>query len=214
LPATERRAPLVVLAADWALFEALDQQIHDATATLAALLPKTPAGVLLGIPGVGVLTASGYGAAIGDPNRYRDAAAAYRASGLVPISYESAGRSRTRTGISREGSVELRRAIVDLGRGVGLHHPDFITYRRQLVARGKPPLVALIAVGHRAHRLAFAMLRSQRPFDSDRWERAVAGHRHPVDEQARHGDTACSGPPARRDLPAQHTLTHAEASSN
>jgi transposase len=90
--------------------EALDQQIHDATATLAALLPKTPAGVLLGIPGVGVLTASSYGAAIGDPNRYRDAAAAYRASGLVPISYESAGRSRTRTGISREGSVELRRA--------------------------------------------------------------------------------------------------------
>ena len=62
------------------------------------------------------------------------------------------------------------RADRSLGRGVGLHDPDFITYRRQLVARGKPPLVALIAVGHRAHRLAFAMLRSQRPFDSDRWE--------------------------------------------
>jgi transposase len=214
LPTSERRAPLVVLAADWALFETFDQQIHDATATLSALLPKTPAGVLLGIPGVGVLTASAYGAAIGDPNRYRDAAGAYRASGLVPISYESAGRSRTRTEISREGSVELRRAIVDLGRGVGLHHSDFISYRRQLIARGKPPLVALIAVGHRAHRLAFAMLRSQRPFDADRWERAVAGDRHRVDEQARHGDTAVSGPPARRDLPAHHTLTHAEASSN
>jgi transposase len=144
---------------------------------------------------VGVLTASAYGAAIGDPNRYRDAAAAYRASGLVPISYESAGRSRRRTGISREGSVELRRAIVDLGRGVGLHHPDFITYRRQLIARGKPPLVALIAVGHRVHRLAFAMLRSQRPFDNDRWELAVAGERHRVEEQARHGDTTLSSPP-------------------
>jgi transposase len=215
LPSTERRAPLGVLAADWTLFEALDQQIHDATTTLAALLPKTPAGVLLGIPGVGILTASSYGAAIGDPNRYRDAAAACRASGLVPISYESAGRARPRTGISREGSVELRRAIVDLGRGIGLHHPDFITYRRQLIARGKPPLVALIAVGHRAHRLAFAMLRSQRPFDADRWTRAVAGHRHPADEQARHGDTtALGGPPARRDLPAPHTFTHAEASSN
>jgi transposase len=215
LPSTERRAPLVVLAADWTLFEALDQQIQDATTTLAALLPETPAGVLLGIPGVGILTASSYGAAIGDPNRYRDAAAAYRASGLVPISYESAGRALPRTGISREGSVELRRAIVDLGRGIGLHHPDFLTYRRQLLARGKPPLVTLIAVGHRAHRLAFAMPRSQRPFDADRWTRAVAGHRHPADEQARHGDTtALGGPPARRDLPAQHTFTHAEASSN
>lgn len=164
--------------ADWALFEALDHQIHDATAALTDLLPKTPAGILLGVPGVGVLSASAYGAAIGDPHRYRDAAAAYHASGLVPISYESAGRSRTRTGISREGSVEWQRAIVDLGRGVGLHHPDFITYRRQLTARGKPPLVALIAVGHRAHRLAFAMLRSQRPFGADRWERAVTGRRH------------------------------------
>ena len=215
LPGTERHAPLVVLAADWALFEALDQQIHDATTRLAALLPKTPAGVLLGIPGVGVVTASSYGAAIGDPMRYHDAGSAYRASGLVPIRYESAGRARPRTGISREGSVELRRAIIDLGRGVGLHHPDFITYRRQMLARGKPPLVALIAVSHRAHRLAFAMLRSQRPFDADRWARAVAGRRHRTDEQARHGDTATfGGPPARRDLPAQHTFTHAEAASN
>jgi transposase len=189
LPSAERHAPLVVLAADWALFEALDQQIDDATTRLAALLPKTPAGVLLGVPGVGVVTASSYGAAIGDPLRYRDAAAAYRASGLVPIRYESAGRARTHTGISREGSVELRRAIIDLGRGIGLHHSDFITYRRQLLARGKPPLVALIAVSHRAHRLAFAMLRSQRPFDADRWAKAVAGQRHPTDEQARHGDT-------------------------
>jgi transposase len=116
-----------------------------------------------------------------------------RSSGLVPTSYESAGRARTRTGISREGSVELRRAIVELGRGIGLHHPDFINYRRQLLARGKPPLVALIAVSHRAHRLAFAMLRSQRPFDTDRWARAVAGRRQPTDEQARHGNTATLG---------------------
>ncbi|HYB34519.1 MAG TPA: hypothetical protein VEF72_01075 [Mycobacterium sp.] len=98
---------------------------------------------------------------------------------------------------------------------MSLHHPDFITYRRQLLARGKPPLVALIAVSHRAHRLAFAMLRSQRPFDAERWARVVAGHRHPIDEQARHGDTTTlGGPPARRDLPAQHTHTHAEVSSN
>jgi len=214
LPCAERSAPLTVLAADWSLFEAIDQQIQHATDILTALLPDTPAGVLLDIPGVGVLTASSYGAAIGDPNRYRDAAAAYRASGLVPVTYESAGRRRPRTGISREGSVELRRAIVDFGRGLGLHHPDFITYRRQLLSRGKPPLVAMIAVGHRAHRLAFAMLRSQKPYDANRWSDAVAGRRHPTDEQARHGGTTAGGPPARRDLPAQPTLARQEAPSN
>ncbi len=214
LPCAERSAPLTVLAADWSLFEAIDQQIQHATDILTALLPDTPAGVLLDIPGVGVLTASSYGAAVGDPNRYRDAAAAYRASGLVPVTYESAGRRRPRTGISREGSVELRRAIVDFGRGLGLHHPDFITYRRQLLSRGKPPLVAMIAVGHRAHRLAFAMLRSQKPYDANRWSDAVAGRRHPTDEQARHGGTTAGGPPARRDLPAQATLARQEAPSN
>jgi hypothetical protein len=168
-----------VLAADWALFTALGQQIQHATDALAALLPQTPAGVLLDIPGVGVLTASSYGAAIGDPSRYRDAAAAYRASGLVPVTYEPAGHARARIGISREGSVELRRAIVNLGRGIGLHHPDFISYRHQLLSCGKPPLVAMIAVGHRAHRLAFIMMRSQRPYDANRWARAVAGRRYP-----------------------------------
>jgi len=177
-------------------------------------LPDTPAGVLLDIPGVGVLTASSYGVALGDPNRYRDAAAAYRASGLVPVTYESAGRRRPHTGISREGSVELRRAIVDFGRGLGLHHPNFITYRRQSLSRGKPPLVAMIAVGHRAHRLAFAMLRSQKPYDANSWSDAVAGRRHPTDEQARHGGTTAGGPPARRDLPAQATLARQEAPSN
>ncbi len=95
LPATERRAPLVVLAADWALFETIDQQIHDATITLSGLLATTPAGILLGVPGVGVLTASAYGAAIGDPSRYRDAAAAYRASGLVPSSRVSCCQLQT-----------------------------------------------------------------------------------------------------------------------
>ncbi len=72
----------------------------------------------------------------------------------------------------------------------------------------------MIAVGHRAHRLAFAMLRSQKPYDANRWSDAVAGRRHPTDEQARHGGTTAGGPPARRDLPAQATLARQEAPSN
>ena len=69
---------------------------------------STPAGVLTSLPGVGTVRASSYGAAIGDPERFSDAAAAYRASGLVPAEYSSAGRSRGGQHISREGSVELR----------------------------------------------------------------------------------------------------------
>ena len=130
--------------------------------------------MLASLPGVGVVRASAYGAGIGDPWRFPNAGAAYRASGLVPAEYSSAGRSRGGQGISREGSVELRSAIIELGRGLAGHDEDFAAYRRRLLSTGKRPLVAAVAVGHRAHRLAFAMLRSQQPYDPKRWAAAVA----------------------------------------
>ena len=46
----------------------------------------------------------------------------YRASGLSPMQYESAGKRRDGT-ISREGSVALRRALIDLGIGLWLSEP-------------------------------------------------------------------------------------------
>jgi transposase len=174
LPASERAPVAALLAADVALLDALDTEIDRAEAALAGVLGETPAGVLTSLPGVGIVRASAYGAAIGDPDRFPNAAAAYRASGLVPAEYSSAGRSRGGQHISREGSVELRTAIIELGRGLAGHEADFAAYRRRLRSDGKRPMVAAVAVGHRAHRLAFAMLRTQEPYDPHRWAAAVA----------------------------------------
>lgn len=98
-----------------------------------------------------------------DPARFANAAGAYRAAGLVPTMYQSSGRVRPGCHISREGSVELRSAIIGLGRGLSQHEVEFAAYRRRLLDAGKPATVAAVAVGHRAHRLAFTMLRAQRP---------------------------------------------------
>lgn len=175
LPAAERAPIAALLALDVALLDAVDREIDRAEDALAEVLASTPAGVLTSLPGVGIVRASAYGAAIGDPNRFPNAGAAYRASGLVPAEYSSAGRSRGGQHISREGSVELRTAIIELGRGLAGHEPDFAAYRRRLRSNGKRPMVAAVAVGHRAHRLAFAMLRTQEPYDPTRWAAAVAG---------------------------------------
>ena len=175
LPEAERGPIADVLRADVALLDALDSEIRRAEEALAGVLGSTPAAVLTSLPGVGVVRASAYGAAIGDPWRFPHAGAAYRASGLVPAEHSSAGRRRPGQGISREGSVELRESIIELGRGLAGHDPDFAAYRRRLVSSGKRPAVAAVAVGHRAHRLAFAMLRSQDPYDSQRWAAAAAG---------------------------------------
>ena len=68
----------------------LNSQIHQAEQHLAVVLPNTPAGVLT-TPGVSVVRASNYGAALGDPARFakahRDAAPPGQASkwlALVP----------------------------------------------------------------------------------------------------------------------------------
>jgi transposase len=116
LPAAERACRAAVLAADLVVLDLLNKQIDQAEQHLAPVLPDTPAGVLTSLPGVGVVRASNYGAALGDPGRLANADRAYRASDLVPASYESAGRTRPGQGISREGNAELRNAIIELGR--------------------------------------------------------------------------------------------------
>ena len=172
----ERDVLGAVLAADVALLGALEAELARAEAALTEILPSTPAAILTTLPGVGVIRASAYGAGIGDPGRFPAASAAYRASGLVPTEYDSAGKHRRRgQRISREGSVLLREAIIELGKGLTGHEPDFAAYRRRLIdIERKTAAVAAVAAGHRAHRLAFAMLRNQIPYDPGRWRASVA----------------------------------------
>jgi hypothetical protein len=132
-----------------------------------------------------VVTASYYGAALGDPQRFRNAGAAYRYSGLAPTSYESAGRRASGVHISKIGSIELRQAMLVMGTGLALHHPDFAAYKQRLRAAGKKPLVAAIAVAHRAHRLAFALIRVPKALQCNTMGRIC--HEEPSDGPVHHG---------------------------
>lgn len=175
LPPDVARVHAAVLRRDVELLAAIEGEIATAEEALAEVLPRTPAAVLLSLPRVSTVRASMYGAALGDPNRFRTAAQVYRFSGLVPRLYESAGRSRG-GGISREGKVELREAICELGKALRQGIPDFGAYAAGLVARGKPRGIVACALGHRANRLAFAMIRDQKPFSEARWNSGRARH--------------------------------------
>jgi transposase len=175
LPGPERQVRLRMLAVDLALLDALFAELAAADAAVEELLPRTPAGVLISLPGVGAVRAAAYGAALGDPTRFPTAEHAYRASGLVPSQSDSAGRAH-RGGIGREGSAPLRAAMIDLGRGLAQHDEQFAAYRRGLLARGKRPKIAAVAVGHRAHRLAFALMRAQTLYDPVRFAHSVTDH--------------------------------------
>jgi transposase len=168
LPTAEAAVARQVLAADLALLDDLDAQITAAEDRIAALLPATEYAILTSVPGWGSVRVAAYAAALGPMRRWPAAAKIYRAAGLTPTQYESAGRRRDGA-ISREGSVPLRRALLDLGVGLWHRDPAAGNYAGQLRERGKHGGVIACALAHRAGKIAYAMVRDQKPYDPSRW---------------------------------------------
>jgi transposase len=168
LPTDQAGVARQVLADDLALLAALDGQIDAVQGRLALLLPATPFAVLQSVPGWATLRVATYAAAVGDQARWPSARQLYRAAGLTPTLYESAGRRRDGQ-ISREGSVPLRRALLELGIGLWHCDPPTKAYAASLRARGKPGGVIATALANRANRIAFAMVRDQTGYDPTRW---------------------------------------------
>jgi transposase len=157
-----------MVAADLALLERLEDDADAAEAQVARLLPATPFQVLLSTPGWSTVRVGRYGAALGDPGKWPGPRQVYRASGLTPSTYESAG-TRYDGKITREGSVALRGALLELGMGLWLCDPASTPRIAELKARGKPAGIIACAMANRANRIAFAMVRDQTPYDPDRW---------------------------------------------
>lgn len=170
LPMPDAAVARAVLAADLALLADLDTQIDAADGELERLVRRSPFKTLLTVKGWGSVRAGNYGGALGDPARFATSRQIYRTAGLNPIQYESAGKRRDSV-ISREGSIELRRALIDLGLGLWLNDPAAKQHATALKARGKTGLVIACAMAHRANRIAFALVRDQADYDPTRWIR-------------------------------------------
>ncbi|SOJ55814.1 hypothetical protein MSIMFB_03293 [Mycobacterium simulans] len=168
LPTRDAAVARRVLATDVGLLADLDTQISAAEAELVRLVPLSRFATLTSVPGWGVVRVSNYAAALGDPGRWPGPRQIYRASGLSPMQYESAGKRRDGK-ISREGSVALRRALIDLGIGLWLSEPAAKAYAGQLKSRGKHGGVIGCALAHRATRIAYALVRDHASYDSSRW---------------------------------------------
>lgn len=168
LPVPGAEVSRQLLAADLRLLDDIEAQIAVADQQITELLPLTPFGVLTTTPGWGPVRVAQYGAAVGDPERWPGHRQLYRAAGLTPRLYESAGHRRDGR-ITREGSVLLRVALVDLGMGLWHSEPASRCYGTELRARGKPGGIIVCAMAHRANKIAHAMVRDQQPWESNRW---------------------------------------------
>lgn len=168
LPVPGAEVARQLLAADLSLLERLDAEIAEADTRIEALLPTTPFGVLLSVPGWGPARVANYGAAVGDPERWPSPRQLYRAAGLTPRLYQSS-ETNHHGHITREGSTTLRVALVDLGLGLWHTEPAARVYGAQLRSRGKPGGIIITAMAHRANRIAFAMVRDQHEWEASRW---------------------------------------------
>lgn len=168
LPVPGAEVSRQLLAADLRLLDDIEAQIAVADQQITTLLPLTPFGVLTTTPGWGPVRVAHYGAAVGDPQRWPGHRQLYRAAGLTPRLYESAGHRRDGR-ITREGSVLLRVALVDLGMGLWHSEPASRCYGAELRARGKPGGIIVCAMAHRANKIAHAMVRDQHDWEPDRW---------------------------------------------
>lgn len=87
----------------------------------------------------------------------------------LPTTDAVIARRRRDGSISREGSVALRRAVVNLGIGLWLAEIAAKIYAAGLKTRGKHGTVVACALANRANRIAHASVRDHSDFDAAPW---------------------------------------------
>jgi transposase len=138
---------------------------------LTGLLAGTDGQILTTLPGVATSRAAAFAAFSLPIARFPSAEHLYSATGLAPASYQSASLNR-RGRISRQGLPEHRDALMNLAWGLAQHCGPFIERHDQLRARGMRPIPARVALARHACRLAYTLLKTQQPFDEQRYRRA------------------------------------------
>jgi transposase len=156
------------LARDLDRYRRLQADIAALEEEIAALLAATDGRVLTTLPGVRVNRAAAFAAHSLPIARFPDAEHLYSATGLAPALYQSATLTR-RGRISRQGLAEHRDALMGIAWGLSRHSPSFAQRDAELRARGMAPIQARVALARNACRLAYRLLKTQQPFDEERY---------------------------------------------
>ena len=144
----------------------VERQIEALDAAIARTLDEDEglahrARLLASIPGIGQITAAGLLAAMPELGGL-DAKAAASLAGLAPVARESGQWQGKR--FIQGGRGRVRRLLYMAAVTAIRHNPDLARKYRELVGRGKAPMVALVAIMRKLLLLANALLRQNRPW--------------------------------------------------
>jgi len=154
--------------------KSLQSDIAAVDEEIVGLLAATDGQILTTLAGVGTIRAAAFAAHSLPIERFPDAEHLYSATGLAPALYQSATLHR-RGRISRQGLAEHRDALMGIAWGLSQCSPSFIARDTELRARGMAPVQARVAVARHACRLVYRLLRTQQPFDEQRYRRGRLG---------------------------------------
>jgi transposase len=158
------------LGRDLQRYRALQADIAVLEGEITGLLAVTDGQILTSLPGVATIRAAAFAAHSLPIDRFPDADHLYSATGLAPALYESA-TVRRRGRISRQGLAEHRDALMGIAWGLSQRSPSFAARDKELRDRGMAPIQARVALARNACRLAFRLLKTQDPFDEERYRR-------------------------------------------
>ena len=120
--------------------------------------------LLIGIPGIGKVTAWTILAEVRDIRRFESAKKIAAFAGVCP-SLRHSGTSLKGPGkLSRQGNSTLRKALYMAALGAIRHQGIFQAFFIHLVSQGKTKKTALVAVMHKLIRTAYGVLKNGCPF--------------------------------------------------
>jgi len=120
--------------------------------------------LLLSIDGIGPQTTARIIAAVGDPARFKSAAAFAAYVGVVPGLKQSGKNGSRRAACAPMGNARLRRALWMPVVGAVRRNAWLKSFYDGLIARGKPPKLALVAAMRKLLHAAYSVTKNRKPF--------------------------------------------------
>jgi transposase len=123
--------------------------------------------LLLTIPGIGETTAAKLLAEIMDVKLYESARQLAAFAGLAPRLHESGSSVRKRAKLSKTGAPRLRKALYFPAIAAIRHNPYIKEMSERLRGRGKCPMQVIGAAMRKLIHIAYGVLKSGRPFNTE-----------------------------------------------
>jgi transposase len=131
---------------------------------LAALLVQTPYVLLLGIPGINVVSAAEFAGEMGPIDRYPTCRAITGRAGLFPSRYQSDGVDYPNGKLVRCANHSLRRAIMMIADNLVKCNDHFRVLATGWKLKGRDPRAIRVQVAGRFSRIAYQMVAARKAY--------------------------------------------------